>query len=167
MSEIKSEKKDIEEKFRDWLQWWPWAHRIFVKYEEIWVYLIVGFLTTVVSLVCKFGVNIIFFDATKYPTSFQNIVLSTVTWVSGVIFSFFTTRKYVFRSHAPMLPEAGKFVTSRISTYFLDVITMQVLGNVIGINLYIASVVSMVLVVVANYVLSKLFVFTKKKDKKE
>ena len=156
-----TEKRNIEEKFRDWLAWWPWAHEIYLKYEEILVYLIVGGMTTVFSYLCKFGFNFLAFGGAKHPTSFQNVVLSTIAWVSGVIFAFFTNRKYVFKSREPMLPEAGKFVTSRISTYILDVIIMQLLGNLMGINVYIASIISAVLVVIANYIFSKLFVFNK------
>lgn len=160
----KKDKRNIEEKFRDWLAWWPWAHEIFLKYEEILVYLVVGGMTTVVSYICKFGFNFLVFNGTKHPTSFQNLVLSTVCWVSGVIFAYFTNRKYVFKSTGPMLPEAMKFVTSRITTYILDIVIMQVLGNLLGINVYIASIVSAVLVIIANYVFSKLLVFKDKKD---
>lgn len=153
--------RNIEERFRDWLVWWPWAHSLYVKYEEIIVYLIVGGLTTVVSYICKFGSNFLFFGGTSHPTPVQNFVLSTICWVSGVIFAFFTNRKYVFKSTGPMLPEAGKFVTSRISTYILDIVIMQVFGTLLGINVYVASIISAVLVIIANYIFSKLFVFKK------
>lgn len=158
----KNDKRNIEEKFRDWLAWWPWAHEIFLKYEEIIVYLIVGGMTTVVSYICKFGFNFLVYGGTKHPTSLQNLVLSTVCWVSGVIFAFFANRKYVFKSTGPMVPEAVKFVTSRITTYILDIVIMQVLGNILGINVYIASIVSAILVVIANYIFSKLLVFRNK-----
>lgn len=162
--EKNKDNRNIEEKFRDWLVWWPWAHELYVKYEEIIVYLIVGGLTTVVSYICKFGFNFLVFGGTKHPTSFQNLILSTICWVSGVIFAYFTNRKYVFKSTGPMLKEAGKFVTSRISTYILDIVIMQVLGNILGVNVYVASVISAVLVVIANYVFSKLFVFKKERE---
>lgn len=156
------EKKNIEEKFRDWLEWWPWGHKMYVKYEEILVYLVVGVLTTIVSWAAKFIFNALVFDNTPHPTPFQNLVLSTVCWVAGVIFAFFTNRKYVFKSNGPMLKEAPKFVLSRVSTYILDIVVMQLLGNVLGINIYVATFVSAVLVMITNYLFSKLFVFNKK-----
>lgn len=155
------EKKNIEEKFRDWLAWWPWGHQMYLKYEEILVYLVVGVLTTLVSWAAKFIFNIVFYENTTHPTPLQNLVLSTVCWVAGVIFAFFTNRKYVFKSNGPMSKEAPKFVLSRVSTYIMDIVIMQVFGNLLGINVYIATFISAVLVTITNYVFSKLFVFNK------
>lgn len=130
------------------------------KYEEIIAYLIVGGLTTVVSFAAKFGANAILFDNTMYPTKMQNFVLSVINWTAGVIFAYFTNRKFVFKSHEPMLKEAPKFVLSRVSTLVLDVVVMQVLGF-LGVNVVVATVISAVLVVIGNYVFSKLFVFNR------
>ena len=62
-----------------------------------------------------------------------------------------------------MRKEAPKFVLSRVSTWILDIVVMQVL-TAVNINLIVASVISAVLVTIANYVFSKLFVFNKKKE---
>ena len=79
---------------------------LWIKYEEIIAYLIVGGLTTVVSWAAKFLANFLLFDNTMYPTPFQNVVLSIINWTAGVIFAYFTNRKFVFKSNAPMLSEA-------------------------------------------------------------
>lgn len=136
---------------------------LYKKYEEIIVYLIVGVLTTIVSWVAKFGANALLFHNTMYPTFFENAVLSTVNWVTGVIFAYFTNRRFVFKSRKPMKEEAPKFVLSRVATLVLDLVVMQVL-TALGVNLVIATVISAVLVVVGNYVFSKLFVFNKKTE---
>ena len=132
------------------------------KYEEIIAYLIVGVLTTVVSWAAKFLANAVFFGNTMHPTSTQNLILSIINWVAGVIFAYFTNRKFVFKSNKPMLKESFDFVLSRVSTLILDMVVMQLLGNVMGINVVIATFISAVLVIIANYVFSKLFVFKKK-----
>ena len=62
-----------------------------------------------------------------------------------------------------MRKEAPKFVLSRISTWVLDVVVMQVL-TAMNINLLVATFISAVLVTVTNYIFSKLFVFKKKAD---
>ena len=134
------------------------------KYEEIIAYLIVGGLTTVVSWAAKFIANALLFHNTMYPTPVENFILSTINWTAGVIFAYFTNRKYVFKSHEPMLKEAPKFVLSRVSTWILDIVVMQVL-TAVGVNLMIATVISAVLVIIGNYVFSKLFVFNDKKEK--
>lgn len=136
------------------------------KYEEIISYLIVGVLTTIVSWAAKFIANAVFFNNTMYPTPFENGVLSTINWVTGVIFAYFTNRKFVFKSQEPMRKDAPKFVLSRVSTWILDVVVMQVL-TAVKIDLVAATLISAVLVTVANYFLSKFFVFDKKKDKEE
>ena len=136
---------------------------LYGKYEEIIVYLIVGVLTTIVSWAAKFIANALLFHNTMYPTPFENTVLSTINWVAGVIFAYFTNRRFVFKSKKPMRKEAPKFVLSRVSTWILDIVVMQVL-TALNINLVVASVISAVLVTIANYVFSKLFVFNKSKD---
>ena len=135
---------------------------LYKKYEEIIVYLIVGVMTTIVSWAAKFLANALLYDNTMYPTPVQNTVLSTINWVTGVIFAFFTNRRFEFKSKEPMRKEAPKFVLSRVATWILDIVVMQIL-TAAGINLVVASVISAVLVVIANYVFSKLFVFRKKK----
>ena len=59
------------------------------------------------------------------------------------------------------MKEAIKFVGSRISTYVLDLVVRQIFG-LLGVNVYVTTVVSAILVIVGNYVLSKLLVFRKK-----
>lgn len=132
------------------------------KYREIIVYLIVGGLTTVVSWAAKFLFNFLVYAGTTHPTSVQNLVLSIVNWVAGVAFAYPTNRRFVFESKSPkILPECGKFVLSRVATLVLDAVMMQILVAV-GLDIYIATIISSVLVVIANYVFSKLFVFKKK-----
>ena len=109
---------------------------IYIKYAEIINYLIVGVLTTIVSL------------ATYY------------------IFAYFTNRKYVFKSKEKnKLKEASKFVVSRLLTLGMDMFVMFLGVTVLHLNDKIIKLISQVVVTVGNYVLSKLFVF-KKTDKK-
>ena len=136
-----------------------------VKHREILVYLIVGGLTTVVAWAAKFLWTFVFYAGTPYPSSAQNFVLSVVDWVAGVAFAYPTNRKWVFRSKNPeILKEASGFVLSRVATLLLNILMMQLLVNVLHVNLYAATVLCAVLVIVGNYVFSKLLVFRKSKD---
>jgi len=128
------------------------------RHEEILAYLIVGVLTTIVSWAAKFSANALFFGNTMYPTAMQNFVLSMINWTAGVIFAYFANRRFVFKSHKPMFEEALKFVLSRVSTLILDYISMLVL-TACGVALVAATFVSAVLVIIGNYVFSKIFVF--------
>lgn len=133
-----------------------------IKHREILVYLIVGGLTTVVSWAAKFIWNFAFYAGTAYPTVVQNFILSVVNWVAGVAFAYPMNRRFVFQSKNPdILKEAGGFVMSRVATLILDIVMMQVLV-LLGMNVYIATVLVAVLVIVGNYVFSKFLVFNKK-----
>ena len=136
-----------------------------VKHREILVYLIVGGLTTLVSWTAKFLWNFLFYAGTAYPGSAQNFVLSVVDWVAGVAFAYPTNRRWGFRSKNPaILKEASGFVRSRVSTLLLNILMMQLLVNVLHVNGYAATVFTAILVIVGNYVFSKLFVFRKTND---
>ena len=135
--------------------------KIFGKYEEIVVYLIVGVMTTIFSWFCMFFVNIVIFGNPLNPTSAQNLVLSVVNWTAGVAFAFPTNRKFVFKSNNPhIFAELVKFIISRLFTLFLDIIVRQVMGFM-GVDVYVTTVVSAVLVIIGNYIFSKLLVFRK------
>ena len=135
---------------------------LFKKYEEIIVYLIVGVMTTIVSWFCMFFVNIVIFGNPLYPTSTQNLILSIVNWTAGVLFAYPTNRKFVFKSKDKnILGEFIKFVASRVSTLILDILLRQVLG-LLGVDVFVTTLISAVLVIIGNYVFSKLLVFRKK-----
>lgn len=133
------------------------------KYEEIITYLIVGVLTTIVSWVTCWVFEITLFDP---QVGWENAVINTFGWVAGVLFGYVTNRKYVFKSTNPkIMKEFTSFAGARISTWILDIVIMYVTVNMIQMDYWIAKIfISSVLVMIANYVFSKLFVF--KKDKK-
>ena len=141
---------------------------LLIKYREFIVYFIVGCLTTLVAALARFGFNFLFFGGTAHPSFAQNTVLSIVDWVAGVAFAYPTNRRFVFQSKNPnILAEAGGFVASRLATLGMDWAVTQLLGTVLGVNVYVTWFIKSVLVFVGNYVLSKLFVFKKNPESKE
>ncbi len=135
-----------------------------IKHREIIVYLIVGVMTTVVAWGVKFLWNIVFYAGTAHPLPVQTTILTIVEFVAGVAFAYPTNRKWVFRSTNPdILKEAAGFVASRLATLGIQMLLNLVLINVLNMNFYIATVLISVVVVVSNYVFSKLLVFRKKK----
>ena len=137
----------------------------FVKYREIIVYIIVGGLTTVVSWGCKFLWGAIFYAGVTLPTVGQNTVLSVVENVSGIAFAYPTNRKWVFQSKNPnILAELTGFVGSRAATWVLSYLLNLLFVNVLGVDYRITTVIVGVVVVISNYVLSKMLVFRKKAE---
>lgn len=130
---------------------------LYLKYKEIINYLIVGGLTTLISLVVYYGAVFTFLNP---DNAIQLQIANILSWIAGVTFAYFTNRKFVFESENPdKLKEATKFVGSRISTLLLDMLVMFVGTTLLGFNDKIIKLVSQVLVVIGNYLISKLFVF--------
>lgn len=134
---------------------------LFWKYEELITYFIVGVLTTIVSWVTCW-----IFEATILDPNigWQNDIINLLSWVSGVLFGYVTNRKYVFKSTNPaILKEFIQFSGARVSTLILDIVIMRVTVNIMHMNYWIAKLfISSVLVMIANYIFSKLFIFKKK-----
>ena len=128
------------------------------KYREILVYLVFGVLTTVVNYV----VYLPCFNLLKLSASVSNVI----AWAVAVIFAYLTNKPFVFRSHdwsmKTVLPELTKFVGTRIGSGGLETLILLLAVDVAGWNGNIWKLVTSVLVVVLNYVGSKLLVFRKK-----
>ena len=134
-----------------------------IKHREILVYIIVGGLTTVVAWGCKFLWNAVFYAGTALPTVTQNTVLSVVENVSGIAFAYPTNRKWVFQSKNPsILSELISFIGSRAATWILGWLLNMLLVNVLNVSVFISTVVVGIVVIIGNYVFSKLLVFRKK-----
>ena len=132
------------------------------KHREIIAYLIVGVLTTVVSWIVYALLRLVL-DMND-PVQVQFAVVAR--WVAGVLFAYFTNRKYVFQSRDPkMLFEFLKFVGSRVTTLLSDMFIMWLMVSVLGINDWIATLTSAVVVTVLNYIFSKMLVFKKNSSK--
>ena len=133
---------------------------LYFKYKEIINYLIVGGLTTVVSLVVYYG-SVLTFLNPENPIQLQ--IANTISWIAAVTFAYFTNRKYVFESKEKnKIKEASKFVTSRILTLLMDMFIMWLGVTILHGSDKIMKLVSQVVITIANYVFSKFLVFRNK-----
>lgn len=133
---------------------------LYKKHKEIINYLIVGGLTTVVSMAIFYGSTWTFLDGND---AFELQVANVLSWVGAVLFSYFANRVFVFESKEKnIFKELMAFLSSRVVTLLLDMGTMFVLSTLLHINYNFSKIVAMVLVTVGNYVISKVFVFKKK-----
>ena len=134
-----------------------------IKHREIIVYLIVGVMTTVFAWAIRFLWNIVFYAGTAHPLPLQTTILTIVEFIAGVSFAYPTNRKWVFRSTNPnILKEAAGFVSARLTTLAIQMLLNLVIINLLHVNFYVATVVIGIIVVILNYVFSKLLVFRKK-----
>lgn len=137
------------------------SKELLIKYREIIIYLIVGVMTTLVSWGACFLAEWLLFDP---DVSWQNDMINTIGWVTGVCFAYPLNRKWVFKSTNPKIAkEFFGFALSRLSTWILDVVIMRLTVNLLHMNYWIAKIfISSVLVMIFNYVFSKLLIFKKK-----
>lgn len=133
----------------------------FVRYREIILYTVVGFLTTIVNYVTYMACMAMLHNA------YENTISVAISWVLSVLFAYFTNRKWVFGSTAQnrqtTLKECAAFFSARAFSGFLDLAIMYMAVDVLGFNAYIIKILSNVFVMILNYLLSKFIVFKKNK----
>lgn len=135
---------------------------LYMRYKEIVHYLIVGVLTTVVSLGVYYGLVLTVLDPGN-PLLLQ--LANILSWVAAVTFAYFMSRKFVFESHSTKISaEAARFYMSRVGTLLLDMLIMFVTVTLLGMNDKLAKLLVQVVVTVLNYIFSKFLVFGKAKD---
>ena len=142
--------------------------KLYKEHREIANYLIVGGLTTLISLAVKYALLFTILDA-KNDVQLQIAVI--ISWIISVAFAYWANRKFVFESKSKeYLKEIGLFISSRISTLLLDMFIMWFFVSLLGMNtnvwVIVWTIVSQIIVIVANYFLSKFIVFKKQKHDK-
>ena len=127
------------------------------KYWDILSYLFFGGLTTVVNFIVYFPC----YELLGISAAISN----AIAWVVAVAFAYLTNKPFVFRSHdwslATVVPELTKFVGCRIGSGLLETVIIFVTVDYLGWNGIIWKVITSVVVVILNYVTSKLLVFKK------
>lgn len=128
--------------------------------KEIILYVIFGVLTTLVSLITYYICVGTFLNA---ENAVELQIANIIAWIVSVAFAYITNRRFVFESkNTNKLSEATKFVTSRIATLLMDMLIMFLGVTILKLNDRIIKLISQVIVIIANYVFSKIFVFKKK-----
>ena len=136
--------------------------KIYYKYEEKWLYLVFGGLTTVVSIVTKLLLFYLIPGEPKWEST-AGVVFS---WICAVTFAFFTNKKYVFKNETKTSKEFwtvfASFYGARLATLAMEEVIFLVCCDWLGMSKTIITFLSQVLIFIAHYILSKVFVF---KDK--
>ena len=158
------------------------------RVRELVAYLIFGVLTTAVGMLTYFGIlafgeSILKIDPGEASFYYVRLAAEIIHWIVAVLFAFFTNRKWVFTDadqSVSTMKQLTVFAGGRLVTLGLDAIitfgTVWVLLSshyvpltvniIISLTItadLISKLVASVVVIVANYVISKLFVFKKAK----
>lgn len=138
------------------------------KYWEVISYLFWGGMTTLVSW-GSYSIFVYAFGDKEWNVAVANVL----SWICAVLFAYVTNKLWVFNSKSwslkVVLPEAAKFLSARIVTGIFEIVSVPLLvelgldQTILGIDGMAAKVLVSVVVVLLNYVFSKLFIFKKNK----
>lgn len=131
---------------------------LYRKYSEIINYLVMGVLTTLVSIVV--------YAVCTRAFHINYMISNIISWILSVSFAYVTNKKFVFKSicdsKKDVLIEIYQFFKYRLFSLVIDILLMYVFVELFSFDDMIAKIVVQVIVIVLNYVFSKLFVFKKK-----
>ena len=143
----------------------------FLKYKEIIMYLIMGGLTTLVS----WGTYSLF--AWILPIANQDLLVLTanaLSWLLAMTFAYVKNKIWVFESKSWerhfLLKEFGLFVSARLLTGIFEVVAVPGLvwlgcdQSILGVPGMLSKIIVSIIVVLLNYVFSKLIIFRKQSE---
>ena len=128
------------------------------KFKELFLYGIFGVLATVIDIfVYWFCARIL---------NFSTVTSTSLAWLIAVMFAYFSNHTFVFESGEKtfkgILREMIYFFSCRIATGIIDVVIMYVFVDLINFDGVYVKTVSNIIVIILNYIASKLFIFKKK-----
>ena len=132
-------------------RWYPW----YAKHKEVLLYIFFGGCTTLVSV----GSFVLFHMAVN------ELVANILSWILAVGFAYLTNRKWVFCSRArgaDQWKELISFYSGRLLTLGLEEVLLLVFVTWLAWNATAVKLGAQILVLIGNYVISKLLVFRKK-----
>ncbi len=134
----------------------------FVKNKEIILYLVFGILTTAVSIGTFALTELI---------GIHELVGNVISWVVSVTFAFFTNRIWVFDaktdSTKSFFVQFVLFYLSRIATFLIEELIIFVCVTLLRFNPIVIKIIAQIIVIILNFVVSKLVVFRKKTAKED
>lgn len=131
--------------------------QLYNKYKEVIHYLISGGLTTVFNIVFYFVLTKIF--------SIDYMVSTVIDWILSVLLAYILNKIFVFYSKTngkELIKEIYEFFKYRIFTLVIELGLMYLFVDILSIHDMISKIIVQIVVIILNYVFSKLFIFQKK-----
>jgi len=129
---------------------------------ELVSYLFAGVATTLVNYVAYFAVT----RGGLIPPELYSTLGTSIAWLIAVIFGYVVNKIFVFHTHSEtvldLVREAASFIAMRLVSFGMELAMMYLTVNVLGLNDLVMKLVINILVIIANYVFSKLVIFRKK-----
>ena len=126
------------------------------RYREQLLYLFFGLMTTVVSI-GSFAI----IAMTGIPVLINNII----SWILSVLFAYITNRTWVFNSKSEdIVKELSSFAGGRLLTLAIEEAILLIFVTLLNLNALAVKIVAQIIVILLNYIISKLFVFKEVKE---
>lgn len=127
-------------------------------YKESIMYLIFGGLTVLV--------NLVIYTALTRVLDINYMISNIIAWIVAVLFAYVTNKFFVFESKeinlSFLVKEISAFVSCRLVSGIMEMALMYLMIDLIGLNDFIVKVFTNILVIILNYILSKVIIFSKK-----
>lgn len=131
-----------------------------VMSREVISYLIFGVLTTLVNWVVYWFM---------VRTGIDYRAATAAAWVVSVLFAFIVNKIFVFQSYDLHLrvvkKEIVSFTACRAASGVMEIVLMVIMVSWLNMDEYVSKILVSVVVVIANYVFSKVFIFRKREEK--
>lgn len=131
--------------------------------KEVVLYIIFGVLTTIINIVVYVICSELFMLGTAVP--------NIIAWILSVLFAYLTNKKFVFESRTngfiPVIKECVSFFAGRIATLIIETGFLLITVNLLSWPNLIMKTLITIIVVVLNYVISKLMIFKKRSGDNE
>ncbi|MBR6365413.1 MAG: GtrA family protein [Lachnospiraceae bacterium] len=132
---------------------------IYLKHRETLSYLFWGVMTTLLNFVC--------FLICFYAFHFTATVSNVIAWIVAVIFAFFVNKIFVFRSKQWELKKVSyefwTFIAGRLLSLGFETLFLYITVDLFHFEASIMKLIASVVVMIMNYITSKLFSFKKEK----
>lgn len=128
------------------------------KYKQTILYLVFGVLSTIVNIAT-------YAFCTRY-LNIEFLISNWIAWIAAVLFAYITNKFFVFKSKEInikfLIKELSSFVSCRIVSGVIEMILMYIMISIMSLNDFIVKIITNVVVVVLNFIFSKLIIFKNK-----
>lgn len=132
--------------------------KLFKSHKSIILYVLFGGITTLI--------NILVYMISYQILGISNVLSNIFAWILSVLFAFISNKLWVFGSksinRSIVLNEFFKFVGGRLATGLLDLLIMYICVDLLAGPALLFKIISNMVVIILNYIISKMLVFKKK-----
>ena len=127
---------------------------LYKKYKEIINYLIFGVLTTLISIVTYAIFTKVF--------HIDYLISNVLSWIIAVLFAYITNKIYLFQTKSKKnIKQITSFFFFRVVSLIIEMIILYIFVDILHIDDLVTKIIAQIIVIVSNYVFSKVFVFNK------